>query len=181
MEQHEAITLIRDAVTSAGGTWADLGAGSGTFTRALASLVGPEGSVYAVDRDANALRSLATARLDPHAAAIHTVVGDFTDTIQLPRLDGMLFANALHFVRYSDQPRVLRHVASQLEDGAPLIIVEYERRDANPYVPYPISFGALGTLAHECGLAAPRLLATKPSRFRGSIYSAVITAGSRAA
>jgi ubiquinone/menaquinone biosynthesis C-methylase UbiE len=181
VEQHEAIALIRDAIPGAGGTWADLGAGSGTFTRALASLIGSEGSVYAVDRDAGALRSLARAKRDAHTADLHTIVGDFTDTIQLPRLDGLLCANALHFVPYSDQPRVVQQVTSHLNDGAPLIVVEYERRDANPYVPYPISFETLGKLAHACGLAAPRLIATKPSRYRGSIYSAVITAGRRGA
>ena len=181
MEQHEATALIRAAIPGTGGTWADLGAGSGTFTRALASLIGADGSVYAVDRDAGALRALAKAKRDPHTADIQIVVGDFTTTIQLPRLDGLLCANALHFVPYADQPRVVEQVTSHLKDDAPLIVVEYERRDANPYVPYPISFESLGKLAHACGLAAPRLIATKPSRYRGSIYSAVITAGRQGA
>ena len=175
MEQDEAVALIAAAVTDAGGTWADLGAGAGTFARALASLLGPEGVVYAVDRNANALRTLSrpSAR-DAASAEIRTIVGDFTGPVDLPPLDGVVLANALHFVPYADQARVLRQIVQRLEPGASLIIVEYERRAANPYVPFPIDFATLGALARECGLDVPRLLATKPSRYQGSIYSAVV-------
>ena len=58
MEQHEAIALIGDGVTSDGGVWADLGAGTGVFTRAIASLLGSYGTVYAIDRDAGSLSEL---------------------------------------------------------------------------------------------------------------------------
>ena len=174
MEQEEAVALIGAAVTDVGGTWADLGAGTGTFTRALASLIGPSGVVYAVDQDAHALRTLRRAAQDAASAAIRTVVGDFTEAVELPALDGVVLANAFHFVPYADQARVLRQVALHLVVGAPIVIVEYERRVANPYVPFPIGFDALGRLARECEVGAPRLLATRPSRYRGSIYSAVI-------
>ena len=40
------------AARSAGGTWADIGAGEGAFTLALADLLGPGGRIVAVDRDA---------------------------------------------------------------------------------------------------------------------------------
>lgn len=55
----EAIEFLRPAVDSETLTWADLGAGSGTLTEALAHIVGPSGTVFAVDRDpvaANRLR-----------------------------------------------------------------------------------------------------------------------------
>jgi len=175
MEPEEAVALIGAAVTDVGGTWGDLGAGAGTFTRALASLIGPSGVVYAVDRDAHALRTLTRAPQDAASAAIRTVVGDFTKAVELPPLDGVVLANALHFVPYADQARVLRQVALHLVVRAPIIVVEYERRVANPYVPFPIGFDALGELARECGLGTPRLIATRPSRYRGSIYSAVIS------
>ena len=51
MRAHDAAALIRSAVTEPGGKWADLGAGTGTFSRALATLLGPAGTVYAVDHD----------------------------------------------------------------------------------------------------------------------------------
>jgi ubiquinone/menaquinone biosynthesis C-methylase UbiE len=175
VDQREAIALIRAGVTDKGGSWADLGAGSGVFTRALAALLGPDGTVYAVDRDAAALRELArTARNTASGATIRTVVGDFAAPLELPPLDGVLVANALHYVPYAEQPVVLRRVASLLTDGAPLVVVEYDRQHANRWVPYPITPAALAAAARDAGLGVPTALATRPSRFSGTIYSAVV-------
>src|SRR5262245_4569513 len=103
MKASEAETLIAGAIHRRGGTWADLGAGSGTFTLALASLLGPDGRVLAIDRDQSALdelRASASMRSSGDGAAIETAAGDFTDPRSLPdaQLDGLLLANALHFV-----------------------------------------------------------------------------------
>src|SRR5687767_5117128 len=54
----EAVALIGPAVHERGGRWADLGAGTGTFTEALLHLLGPEGHVIAVERDRQALSEL---------------------------------------------------------------------------------------------------------------------------
>ena len=174
MEQREAIALIRAAVSAKGGVWADLGAGSGVFTRALASMLGPAGTVYAVDRNAAALRELGAAGRARDAAAVRTVVGDFTGPLELPPLDGVLVANALHYVPYADQAAVLRRVASMLTVGAPIVVVEYDRQHANRWVPYPITPEALATASRDAGLGAPAVLATRPSRYSGTIYSAVV-------
>ena len=174
MEPREAAALIRAAVTKEGGTWADLGAGTGFFTRVLASLVGSSGTVYAVDRDASGLRELERAPHRGSDAAIRTMVGDFSERLQLPRLDGVVVANALHYIPYAEQARVMRDVASLVADGGPIIVVEYDRRSANRWVPYPISPSSLAQLAEDAGLASPELLATRPSRYSGTIYSAVV-------
>jgi ubiquinone/menaquinone biosynthesis C-methylase UbiE len=174
VEPREAVALIRAAVVEEGGTWADLGAGTGVFTRALASLVGRSGTVYAVDRDASGLRELARAPRGGSAAAIRTMVGDFSERLDLPRLDGVVVANALHYIPYAEQARVMRDVASLVMDGGPIVVVEYDRREANRWVPYPISPSALARLAADAGLSPPELLATRPSRFSGTIYSAVV-------
>ena len=179
MEQHEAITLIAAGIPRTGGAWADLGAGTGVFTRALAALVGPSGTVYAVDRDEEALRELARAADgDRMIATIRTIVGDFTEGLDLPPLDGVLVANALHYVPYEDQARVVRNVAAGLVAGAPMIVVEYDRRQANRWVPYPITFAALTELASEAGFAAPVRLGVQRSYYGGDLYAATLgTAG----
>jgi ubiquinone/menaquinone biosynthesis C-methylase UbiE len=59
-----SLKLLRPLVPQAGETWADIGAGSGVFTRALARLLGSEGVVYAVDRDREAVRRLGSLRVD---------------------------------------------------------------------------------------------------------------------
>ena len=174
MEQREAVALIRAAVTSEGGVWADLGAGAGVFTRALAALLGPGGTVYAVDRDADSLRNLSRPKAPARHASIRTVVGDFTEPLELPTLDGVLLANALHFVPYPDQPVAMRRVASMVVSGGPIVIVEYDRRGGSRWVPYPISPAALVTLAADAGLAAPTPLATQPSQYSGTIYSSLV-------
>jgi ubiquinone/menaquinone biosynthesis C-methylase UbiE len=175
VEQREAIALIGAAVGEKGRVWADLGAGSGVFTRALASLLGPAGTVYAVDRNAAALRELTrTGDRTAGGAAIRTVVGDFAEALELPPLDGVLVANALHYVPYAEQAAVMRRVASMLTDGAPIVVVEYDRRHANQWVPYPTTPAALATAARDAGLDVPTVLATRPSQYGGTIYSAVV-------
>jgi len=140
-------------------------------------LLGPSSTVYAVDRDARALHELTRYPGVSPSAQIRTVVGDFSDRLELPPLDGIVVANALHYVPYADQARVLRQIASLTTAGAPLVIVEYERTNANRWVPYPITIDRLTTIAREAGLTGPTLLATRPSRFSGSIYSAVVRRG----
>ena len=173
MRQDEAVSLIAAGVTTRGGVWADLGAGDGTFTRALGSLLGPDGTVYALDRNPAALGALSSDR-SRTAARVITIVGDFTAPLELPPLDGVIIANALHYVPYPDQPRVLREIASLLTSGGPIVVVEYDRRSANRWVPYPIAPHALASAAAEAGLEPPTLLATRPSHYSGTIYSAIV-------
>src|SRR5271169_2859486 len=79
-----------------GGLWADLGAGTGAFTLALAELLGPSTVIHAVDRDARALRSLA-GTVEAKFPRVSTIHADFSDEVPLPPLDGILMANSLHF------------------------------------------------------------------------------------
>lgn len=53
------------------------------------------------------------------------------------------------------------------------LIFEYDGRQGNAWVPHPISFAAWTALAVQVGLTEPRLLARVPSRYLGSIYSAL--------
>ena len=179
MTQDEAVALISKAVTTRGETWADFGAGTGTFTRALSSLLGSRGVVYAVDRDRAALRDLErSAHGAPGGMAeIRTRVGDFTTPVELPELDGVVIANALHYVPYEKQASVLAGIGSGVKAGGAVVVVEYDRRDANRWVPYPITFDAFRTLARDAELTEPLLLATRPSRYTGSIYSTLIRVG----
>jgi len=48
----------RGAVAGQDGAWADLGAGEGTFTRALSEILGAASRIYAVDRDRAAVAEL---------------------------------------------------------------------------------------------------------------------------
>ena len=173
MEHADHVALLRDGVPSVPGVWADLGAGKGAFTLALADLL-PAGSlIYAIDKDTGALRELAASyrRGDPR---IETRRGDFTRDLDLPALDGIVMANSLHFVK--NKAPVLARVRAMLKPGAPLLTVEYDVDSGNPWVPYPFSFESWRTLAVGNGFAEPRRLATEPSRFLRRMYSASTTA-----
>jgi ubiquinone/menaquinone biosynthesis C-methylase UbiE len=155
-----------------GGTWADLGAGEGAFTLALADLLGPGTHITAVDRDAGSLRRLGDemGRRFP-ASGLDIVVADFTRPVDLSGLDGVVMANSLHFVR--DKVPVLESVREMLRPGGSLIIVEYGADRGNPWVPHPFSYSRWERLAAEAGFEGTRLLQTIPSRFLGSLYSSI--------
>ena len=157
------------------GVWADLGAGEGAFTLALAELL-PAGSViHAVDRDSGALaenaRAYAHFARDRKTATLVTQVADFTRGLDLPPLDGLVMANSLHFVR--DKAPVLARVHALLKPRSPLLLVEYDADSGNQWVPYPLSFETWKRLAMANGFTEPRLLGSEPSRFLRGIYSSI--------
>ncbi|HEY0781790.1 MAG TPA: class I SAM-dependent methyltransferase [Thermoanaerobaculia bacterium] len=175
MTPDDARALIERGVHEPGGSWADLGAGTGTFTVALASVLGPLGTVYAVERDRAALRALRSIADGIAAGArIEVVNGDFTRELDLPPLAGILAANALHFVPRSEQAGVLARLAALLDANGRILLVEYDRDRGNPYVPYPISRERLRRLAKDAGFGPPSLLAERPSDYGGELYSAVL-------
>jgi ubiquinone/menaquinone biosynthesis C-methylase UbiE len=157
------VALIKDGVAGRGGRWADLGAGEGAFTLALAELLGRDGHIVAVDKDRAALRAL--------EGRVETRVGDFTKPLDLGDLDGVVMANSLHYVR-NKQP-VLESVRRMLKPGGRLIIVEYGTDRGNPWVPYPFTYAQWESLAERAGFKNTRLLSTVPSRWLGTMYSAV--------
>ena len=171
MDHRDHVGLLREGVEGGGLAWADLGSGEGAFTLALADLLGPAGSIQSIDRDRRALEVQARAlqRTFP-AVRVTTLVADFTRPLELPQLDGMVMANSLHFER--DKLAVLRLVRGYLRPGGRLILVEYDTDHGNHWVPYPLSFGTWANLAAGAGFRDTRRLASVPSRFLGSIYSA---------
>ena len=173
MQTADAVALIRDAVVGAGGHWADLGAGRGTFTRARVELLGADGHVIAVDHDAGSVAELRA--LAKTATNVSVVEGDFTKEIDLPPLDGMLLANALHFVK--DAGGVLARLAGRLKPDGRGVIVEYDRRAASRWVPYPISIADLPKLAAAAKLSRFTVTDSRPSNYEGVIYTASAVTG----
>ena len=172
MDHADHVRLIRGGVEGGGSAWADLGSGEGAFTLALADILGAVGSIVTVDRDGRALqvqlRRLAEAF---PGTSVTPLVADFTRPLGLPPLDGIVMANSLHFVR--DKLPVLRHVRDALRPAGRLVLVEYEADHGNPWVPYPLTFRSWAALAATAGFRDTRQLGSVPSRFLGSIWSAL--------
>jgi ubiquinone/menaquinone biosynthesis C-methylase UbiE len=172
MNHTDHVKLLRPATLPAGGSWADLGAGSGAFTFALRELVGPTAQIYAVDKDRRSLNDLEKAYRDRFGSTdrLHLTHADFSQPLDLPPLDGLIMANSLHY--FKDKENILRHVGAFLKHQGSLLLVEYNVDSGNPWVPYPLSFTTFHTMASQAGFTEPRLLATFPSRFLREFYSA---------
>jgi ubiquinone/menaquinone biosynthesis C-methylase UbiE len=173
MDHNDHVSLLRPADLPHGGTWADFGAGSGAFTLALSELVGLSADIYAIDRDRSALAKLEQSHRARFGTSqnIHTVRADFTGTLSLPPLDGILMANSLHF--YREKEKVLRHVRKFLKWNGALLLVEYNLDSGNLWVPHPLSFDTFHLLAISAGFSEPKLLEKVPSRFLKEFYSAI--------
>jgi SAM-dependent methyltransferase len=172
MNHSDLVALLRDGLKDRGGRWADLGAGEGAFTFALAELLGPGASITAVDKDARAMRDIAAEMGSRYpGVAVDVKVADFTRPLGLSELDGIVMANSLHFLR--DRRPVLDAVRHMLRSAGSLIVVEYGADRGNPWVPHPFSYERWERMAAQAGFASTRLLRTIPSRHLGSIYSAV--------
>jgi SAM-dependent methyltransferase len=175
MDVDDAAALIRDAVGNGSGVWADLGAGTGTFTRALARVLDTESTIYAVDDDARAVVAL-RAWAEKTTARVIAVKADFRQPLHLPGLgtsllDGIVLANALHFV--PDAERVLTQLAQRVRPGGRVVVVEYDRRAPGPWVPYPIHASRWAHLATSAGLQDATVTATRPSAYSGMLYAGV--------
>jgi trans-aconitate methyltransferase len=149
--------------------WVDLGCGRGTFTMALASLL-PDGStIHAVDTDRGALHAL------PHISHGVTIVPHVADFASdgWPRrgLDGVLMANALHYVR--DQDAFLAGLVAGMLDPR-LILVEYDTDSANPWVPFPLGRQAAGRRLANAGLSGVIDLGRRGSMVRRAPLYAVL-------
>jgi len=176
MDHRDHVRLLAGAVPGPGrgGTWADIGAGEGAFTLALADLLGSGARIVALDRDAGALRANAQAVGARFAGVeLTTLVADFTAALVLPPLDGLVAANSLHFVPRDRQVAVIRSLAAHLRPGAPFIVVEYDADRGTPWVPHPFTATTFARLAAEANLVDTTPLARAPSRVLGGIYSAV--------
>jgi trans-aconitate methyltransferase len=172
MELSTATALLSKGVntTKPGQVWCDLGAGQGLFTHALSTLLPDNSMIYAVDKDSKSLNKIS---VDDHIK-LHKVNADFTlwnETV--PLLDGILMANALHFVE--DKNHLIKTLLSKMKPDGVFLLIEYDLRTANAWVPYPIHKDRLKKFAIEAGFTSVSFLHEVPSVYnRSTIYSAVL-------
>jgi SAM-dependent methyltransferase len=174
MQVGDAVALLAPAGfdMKAPATWADLGCGTGLFTRALADLLAPGSTVHATDHDASALTRVPTAR---NQVRIRTHHADFvTESLPFGELDGVLMANSLHYVE--EPVRLIERLATRLRPRHRFLIVEYDTDRPNRWVPYPISRQSLGVVFASAGYESVVTLGTRPSVYqRADLYAAHVT------
>lgn len=159
MKVSEAKELIRNVSFDATKPtiWADLGCGHGVFTYALAELLAQNSIIYGIDRitEINKVRSV-------NNVEIKFMQADFVmDEIQLPKLNGLMMANSLHYVK--EKKALLVKLVQYLSNTGIFIIIEYDTLKANKWVPYPVNQEQLNQLFASIGYAEFNMIAEKPS------------------
>lgn len=149
MNLSTAKSLIEPAMTNKTGVWADIGAGTGTFTMALQNIL-TQGTIYATDKNTHMLWRL------EQVENVKLIIedADFTTPMNLPELDGIILANALHYV--AEPEKILENIISNLKVGGTLILIEYELNTPNPpWIPFPIPQAKFREIASKVGLSNP--------------------------
>jgi SAM-dependent methyltransferase len=115
-----------------GETVADIGAGTGYFTRRLAQTVGPTGRVLAEDVQPEMIMLLTNLTLRLGLTNITPILGTTTDP-QLPAasVDLALIVDVYHELDFPYE--MMQAICLALKPGGRLVLVEYRGED--PYVP----------------------------------------------
>jgi len=167
MELIEAQQMIKDGVSDRNITmWADLGCGKGIFTNALGSLLRDGSRIHAIDKYQQNITSI-----NP-LVPISFEKADFKSVKLVSKLDGILMANSLHYVKR--KTNLIKQLIDYLSESGRIIVVEYDTMRVNPWVPYPISFNELKKLCLEMDFKIAKLN-ERLSQYGGAMYSALLT------
>lgn len=168
MEINEAKLLLPDLGYSKKEIWADLGCGSGTFTYALAEKLSEESKIFAIDTTQQKLSK------HHYHVIIDFIQADFeSDDLNISSLNGILLANALHFVK--NKAALIKRLETYFKQGNERwVVVEYDHSVPNQWEPYPIPFNELKSLFSQLGYSKVEKIGERKSLFGGTMYSALI-------
>ena len=109
-------------------------------------------------------------------ASLHLLHADFKEPLSIPPLDGLLMANALHFVKDGQKARVLEDLSKKLKPAGKIIIIEYNTSRSNYAVPFPLNEDKFLELALQVRLQKPQIVSKAPSSFLGEMYAGIALA-----
>jgi arsenite methyltransferase len=109
----------------AGDRVADLGSGSGYFTRRLAGATGASGVVYAVDVDEEMNAYLSERLAEEGLTNVEVVLGGYDDP-KLPdgEIDLVFTSNTYHHIE--NRPEYFRRLKRDLAPGGRVAVIEYD-------------------------------------------------------
>jgi precorrin-6B methylase 2 len=124
--------LLRELALKPGQDVADIGAGTGYYSRRMAPLVGPRGTVYAVDVQPEMLKLLEEGARRAGLANIKPVRGSETRVnLADASIDLAILVDVYHELEYPQE--VTASLVRALRPGGRLVLVEYRAED--PRVP----------------------------------------------
>lgn len=193
MTHREAIALLDNPVLrglTGRPHWADLGCGAGVFTLALANFLPTGSTIDAIDLNPGIAKQTTNnnVTIQPRTADFTKLnLADLgapvsTHSFSLPTspspglIDGILMANALHYVK--NQPALLQRLHTALKPGGIFLLVEYDTDIPLPrWVPYPLSFTTATHLFAPPHWQTLQKANERPSAFgRSTLYTAYTTA-----
>ena len=105
---------------------ADVGAGTGLFTRLFAAEVGDKGKVYAVDISKKFLDHIAKTAMDKQLTNIETVLGtDVSIELKPESVDVVFICDTYHHFEYPYRTMATIHTA--LRPGGRLVVIDFKR------------------------------------------------------
>ena len=123
-EKRQAI--VDAAAPRPGQAIADVGAGTGLFTRLFAARVGPQGRVYAVDIARNFVEgNLRRARAEGLDNVVGVVSTQADTRLAAQSVDLVFISDAYH--HFEDPKAMLASIRRALRPGGTLVLVEFER------------------------------------------------------
>ncbi len=118
--------IVAALAVEPGSIVADVGAGTGLFTRVLSATVGPGGTLYALDITPNFIAALRQLVLDEALANVE-VVQNSADEVPLPAgvVDLVFICATYHHFEFPQ--RMLGSISRALRSGGRLVIVDYKK------------------------------------------------------
>jgi predicted methyltransferase len=118
--------IVRECQIKSGMTVADIGAGTGLFTRMFSPLVGPTGKVYAVDISVEFVKHIEKAAKDE---GLNNLVGIVcaADSVNLPEesIDLAFICDTYHHFEFPQKTLASLHRA--LKPGGAVILIDFHR------------------------------------------------------
>ena len=124
LERIQVERVVQALELAPGSVVADIGAGSGLFTRAMAKEVAP-GVVYSVDINPNLLTHIEKTAQQAGLANIETVLASEDDPRLPEALDVVFICDTLHYIDAPEQ--YLRELHAHIRPGGRVAIIDFFR------------------------------------------------------
>lgn len=128
---------------------ADLGSGSGLFTRPIAQAVGPDGLAYAIDIDKGLLDIVDAKAQAAGIANIRTILGEPQDPKLPEPVDIVLICDTLHHI--GNQGPYLKTLAKYLKPGGRVAVIDFSDRWPEGHEPMRYSEAQLDGWMQDAG------------------------------
>ncbi|MBN2366838.1 MAG: class I SAM-dependent methyltransferase [Calditrichaeota bacterium] len=124
MNHQERIDFIREGIQTLSGNWADFGSGTGLFTHAIAEILDTRATIFSIDKSRSSLHKQEQKFNGmQNIPSIHFLYRDFTGSLSLPPLKGIIMANALHYIEAKAE--LISKFLNYLKENGRFILVEY--------------------------------------------------------